>query len=99
MGRGERLQLSDQLPVPAAGKPRFHPRFQRGQARLLEPACLRSRERRGVHAGERGPAPPAQRLLQPLKRASGVPGRQRGIPLGRERLEPQGVHFLSGDTQ
>ena len=64
----------------AAGKPGFHPRFQHAKARLLQPARLRSRKRRGVHIGECWPAPLIQRLVQPLSRGVGISGRQRGIP-------------------
>ena len=93
MGRGERLQLRDEVPVPAAGQQRLGPRLQRGQALLLQPPRLRAGRRHRVEAGQRGPAPQAQGLIEALRRRGGIAGRQRRVALGGELLEPQRVQF------
>ena len=88
MGRGQALELRDELTVPAAGQQRLAARFERGQPLLVQPACLRPQRRRGVQVGQRGPAPQAQGLIQRLRCGGGVARRQGHVPRGGEPLEP-----------
>ena len=99
VGRGERLELGDKVPVPAAVKQRFGSRFERGQALLLKSARLRPGERRGVQVGQRRPAPQLQGLVEPLRRGGGVAARQRRVPLRGELLESPRVQFGPGVTR
>jgi hypothetical protein len=93
MRRGERFQLRDEIPVPAARQQRLGPRFERGQAFLLQPACLRASGRHRIEIVQRGPAPQAQGLIEGPRRGGGVAGRQRRAALGGQLLEPQRVQF------
>ena len=93
MGRGERLQLRDELPVPAAGQQRLGPRLQRGQALLLQTAGLRAGGGHRVEVGQRRPAPQAQGLIEVARRRGGIARGQRRVAFGGELLEPQRVQF------
>jgi len=94
MSHGERLKLRDELPVPAAGQQRLGSRFERGQALLLQPACLRARERHEIHIRKRGPAPLLQGFIEPLRRDGGIAGCQwPGASTGYPERPPFGCHL------
>jgi hypothetical protein len=93
MRRGECFQLRDEVAVPAARQQGLGPRFEHGQALLLQAPRLRARRRHRVEAGQRRPAPQAQRLVEELCGRGGVTGGQRRVALGGQLLEPQRVQF------
>jgi hypothetical protein len=99
MGHGERLQLRDEVPVPAAGQHRLGPRLQRGEALLLQPPGFHAGRGDRVEVGERGSAPQAQGLIQAPRRRGGIATRQRRVALGGELLEPQRVQFAGRHSQ
>jgi hypothetical protein len=92
--RGERFELGDDVPVPAAAKQRLGPGLQRGEPLLFQAGRLGPRGRRVVQAGQGGPAPQPQRLVEQPHRGGRVAVRQRRVPLGRQPLEPPRVQLI-----
>ena len=95
MLRDQRLQLADELGVPAQRQVGLDPLLERRQPQLLEPAALDPRERLLAELRQRRAAPQRQRLAQQPRRTLGV-----GVArLGDEPLEARQVDQLRLDLR
>ena len=93
--RDQRLQLADQVGMPAAGQLGVDALLERRQPQLLEPQDLRLRERLVGEVGERRAPPQGQRLAQLRGGSSGL-----GPPrLGAQALEHRDVQLVRFDVQ
>src|SRR6185369_6686856 len=90
MIRDERLELADELGVPAERQVGVDPLLQRYQPQILQTPGLRTRERLVGELCERRPPPQRERLAEQARRTSRI-GASR---LGDEPLEAQQVDRL-----
>src|SRR5215204_4441978 len=95
----QRLQLRNQLRVPAQLEIRLDPIFQRRHPQLLQPPDLRLRERLERELSERAAAPQIQRVVQDLGRALRIMRSKRLTPLSQQTLETTEVDVLRFDLE
>jgi len=88
----QRLELPDQLAMPAQHQLGLDPVLERGQPRFSQPGDHRGRELAVGKLGQRCAPPQAQGLTQQPSRRRRVLEAQRGAALRRQILEPVGVH-------
>ena len=69
---GQRFELAHHVAVAAEREVGLDPRFERGQAELLEPRTLAAARTAPSELGQRGPAPERQRLAEPVGRLLGI---------------------------
>ena len=95
----ERLELPDEVGVPAERQVGVEPVDQRVQAKLLEPTDLMLGERLVGELGERRAAPHRERFAQQQRRALRVTGGLRSAPVRDPLLEPVDVELPRPDAE
>lgn len=84
-------QFRRHLVLPPAAEIGLDPEFQRLDAGLLEPVCLRGDRRRGRHVRQRRAAPQVERHAEQARRRRGVTPRQCRPPVRHQLGEALGV--------
>ncbi len=90
----ERLELADEVEVPAERQVDVDPLDQRVQAKLFEPPDLMLGERLVRELGERRAAPHRERFAQQQRCTFRVAGRMRCAPVREAMTEPVDVELL-----
>jgi hypothetical protein len=94
-----RLQLTDQLRVPAQGEVRLDPGLHHNEVKLAEAGDLTPSELRVDEVGERRASPKAQARAQRARRAIGVTRFERAQAFVKQSLEARGVELVVSDSQ
>ena len=95
----KRLELPDQVGVPAERQVHVDPLDQRAQAKLLEPTDLVVGERFVRELGERRAVPHGERFAEQQRRTFGVTGGLRRAPVREPLPEAVDVELLRPDTE
>ncbi len=89
---GERLELADDLGVPAEREHGLRTVLDRGQAQLIEPGRLGKQRPLLAEVGERGTTPERERLVEGADRGLRFDG-EEASRVAEQRLEVKGVHL------